>query len=104
MVTISLAFSSHYQSMNILVTFLIFTSSNVSAPMSLEYAATSEPQVPADPEIHLPTNLPDGPYKHNYTLSSDMMFNGTVITVNRNTAFQWVAINRIILCPVTTEG
>ena len=103
----SLSFESHYQSMNILVTFLVSTSSNVSAPMSLQYATFDNSQnydLPADPVIHLPTNLPEGPYQHSYSLSSSVMFNEIVITITRNTTFQWVAINRIILCPVTTEG
>ena len=101
----SLAFSNHFQSMNILVTFLISTSSNVSAPMSLWYGAFDNGQgLPADPVIHLPTNLPEGSYQHNYTLSPGVMFDQLVITVTRITTFQWVAINRIILCPVTTEG
>ena len=91
--------------MNILVTFLISTSSNVSAPMSLQYTAFDNgPGSPADPIIHLPTNLPEGPCQHNYTLSRDEMFNEIVIIITRNTTFQWLAINRIILCPVTIEG
>ena len=105
--SMSLSFESHYQSMNILVTFLVSTSSNVSAPMSLQYATFDNSQnydLPADPVIHLPTNLPEGPYQHSYSLSSSVMFNEIVITITRNTTFQWVAINRIILCPVTTEG
>ena len=105
MISIALIFSSHYQSINMLVTFLISTSSNVSAPMSLQYGAFDDGQMlPADQIIHLPTNLPEGPYQHSYTLSPAVMFNEIVITISRNTTFQWVAINRIILCPVTTDG
>ena len=105
LISISLTFASHYQSVNILVTFLISTSNNVSAPMSLQYAAfVNGQQLPAGSMIPLPTNLPEGPYQHSYTLSSNVMFNETVISITRNTTFQWVAINRIILCPVTIEG
>ena len=93
--------------MNILVTFLISTSSNVSAPASLQYAAFGQNgMIPGDPVIPLPINLSEGSYQHNYTLSSDVMFDAVVITVTPNTTFQWVAINRIIFCPAaaTTEG
>ena len=101
----SLTFPNHYQSMNILVTFLISTSSNVSVPISVQYAAFDDGQnLPADPEISLPANLPDGSYQDNYTLSPGMMFDQLVITITPNTTFRWVAINRIILCPVATEG
>ena len=96
--------------MHMLVTFLISTSSNVSAPMSLQYAAFDDsPGLPADPVIHPTTNLPDrvpdGSYRHNYTLtmSPGVMFDHLVITITRNNTFRWVAINRIILCPVTSN-
>ena len=105
--TASVEFGRLFHSMNILVTFLISTSSNISAPVSLQYAAFGQNRMIAtDPIIPLPINLPEGPYQHNYTLSSDVMFNGVVITVTPNTTFQWVAINRIIFCPTaaTTEG
>ena len=101
----ALSFESHYQSMNILVTFLVSTLSNVSAPMSLQYEALNNSQnLSADPVIHLPTNLSDGPYQHSYTLSPGVMFDEIIILIIRNPGFQWVVINRIILCPVTTEG
>ena len=104
----SLAFSNHFQSVNILVTFLISTSSNVSVLMSLQYAAFDDGQkLPPDPPaIHPPANLPDGSYRHNYklTMSPGVMFDHLVIAITCNTTFQWMAINRIILCPVTTEG
>ena len=91
--------------MTILVTFLISTSSNVSAPMSLQYGALDDGQgSSADQIIYLPTNLPEGPYQHSYTLSRGVMFNDIIITITRNATIQWMAINRIILCPVTTEG
>ena len=101
-------FSRHFQSMNILVTFLISTSSNVSAPMLVEYA----PFVPRGQSVtfvaptsrdHLPTNLSEGPYQHNFTFSPGAMFTGVVITIH-STTFQWVAINRIIFCAAATEG
>ena len=107
MLSASVEFERFFHSMNILVTFLISTSSNVSAPASLQYAAVDQNRmITADPIIPLPINLPEGPYQHNYTLSSDVMFDGVIITVTPNTTFQWVAINRIIFCPVaaTTEG
>ena len=103
----SLTFGRLFHSMNILVTFLISTSSNISAPASLQYAVFGQNGlIPGDPVISLPINLPEGPYQHNYTLSSDVMFDGVVFTVTPNTTFQWVAINRIIFCPAaaTTEG
>ena len=105
LISIVIVFASHYQSMNILVTFLISTSSNVSAPMSLQFGAfVNGQQLPVGSMILLPTNLPEGPYQPSYTLSTGVMFNGIVISITRNTTFQWVAMNRIILCPVTTEG
>ena len=92
-VIVSLAFSNHFQSMNILVTFFISTSSNVSVPMSLQYAAFDDSQdLPADPVIHLPTNLPEGPYQHSYTLSPGVMFNQFVITININRNSGWLLI------------
>ena len=105
--TASIDFGRFFHSMNILVTFLISTSSNVSVPASLQYAAFDQyGMIPVDPVIPLPINLPEGPYQHNYTLSSDVMFDGVVITVTPNTTFQWVAINRIVFCPAaaTIEG
>ena len=105
--SVVVGFGRLFHSMNILVTFLISTSSNVSAPASLQYAAVGQNGgMPANPIIPLPINLPEGSYQHNYTLSSDVMFDAVVITVTPNTTFQWVAINRIIFCPAaaTTEG
>ena len=79
MVAILLTFASHYQSMNILVIFLI---SYVSAPISLYYAALVNNQdLPADPEISLLTNLPEGPYQHSYALSPAMMFDKLFIAI-----------------------
>ena len=103
--SVSLTFARHCQSMNILVTFLISISSNISAPMSVQYGAfVNGHSLPSNSVIRLPTNLSEGSYQHNYTLSSGVMFDHLVITIYRNTTFQWVAINRIIFCPVTTEG
>ena len=59
---------------------------------------------PTNSEDSPPTDLPEGPYQYNFTLSRDMMFSGVVITITPNTTFQWVAINRIIFCAAATEG
>ena len=97
--------------MNILVTFLISTSSNVSAPSLIQYRpfqsqSKSIRLVAPESKDSPPTNLPEGPYQHIYTLtvSSDMMFNGVDIIITPNTTFQRVAINRIIFCAAATEG
>ena len=104
-------FSNHFQSMNILVTFLISTSSNVLAPSSIEYAPfRSRQNVYIDylesktSRDSPPTNLPEGPYQHNFTLSRNTTFNGVDITITPNTTFRWVAINRMIFCAAVTEG
>ena len=99
-------FSSNFSSLNILVTLLISTSSNISTPASIRYVPILSQTFLQGPVIDVPDNLPEGSYQHNYTLSSDMMFDGVLITVHPNTTFQWVAINRIIFCPAvaTTEG
>ena len=107
-------FSHHFQSVNILMTFLVSTSSNVSAPSILQYAPSqsSDPFASATTD-NLATNLPEGPYQHNRTLSSDMlsffssnstMFNAVVIWITPDFSSQWVAINRIIFCAAATEG
>ena len=94
-------FTSKFSSMNVLVTFLI---NNVSAPASLRYTALLNNQTQfSSPVINVPDNLPEGSSQHNYTLTSDVMFNGVIIIVTPNTTFQWVAINRIIFCPAV-EG
>ena len=108
-VSLSANFSNHFQSMNILVTFLISTSSNVSAPSSIQYEPfQSESKivrfVQPTSRANLSTDLPEGPYQHNFTFSRDIMFNGVAITITPNTTFQWVAINRIIFCAAATEG
>ena len=102
-------FSNHFQSMNILVTFLISTLSNVSAPSLIQYTpfvfeGESVTSVGSTSRDSPPTNLPEGPYQHNFTLSRDKMFSGVVIAITPKTTFQWVAINRIIFCAAATEG
>ena len=109
LVSVIINFSSHFQSMNILVTFLISTSSNVSAPSLLQYApfvAQGDSPVFVAPTSrdNPPNDLPEGPYQHNFRLSLDVMFTGVIITITPNTTFQWVAINRIIFCAAATEG
>ena len=90
--------------MNILVTFLISTSSNVSAPSIIRYSAVQN-QITFSPFKDYPlTNLPEGPYQHNLMVSSDMMFNRVGIIITPNTTSHWVAINRIIFCAAATEG
>ena len=90
--------------MNILVTFLISTSSNASAPSLLQCGPfQNQFGLPINSD-NPPTNLPEGPYQHNLMVSSDMMFNGVGIIITPNTTFQWVAINRIIFCAAATEG
>ena len=98
-------FSNHFQSMNILMTFLISTSSNVSAPSSIQ--CEGEESYSTD---YPPANLPEGPYQHSCTLSFQQhenlneMENEVLIIIIPNTTFQWVAINRIIFCAAATEG
>ena len=105
-ISVSVEFSNHFQSMNILVTFLISTSSNVSAPSSIQYALfQNQTAISSGASTDYPsTNLPEGPYQHSLTVSSDNMFNGIVITITPDTTSQWVAINRIIFCAAATEG
>ena len=109
LISVVTSFLNYFHSMNILVTFLISTSSNVSAPSSIWYVpfldqgenfTFVEPTSRDSP----PTNLPEGPYQHNFTLSSNTTFNGVAITITPNTTFRWVAINRIIFCAAATEG
>ena len=104
-ISVSVEFSNHFQSMNILVTFLISASGDVSAPSSIQYALFQNQTAVSLTSTDYPsTNLPEGPYQHSLTVSSDNMFNGMVITITPNTTFQWVAINRIIFCAAATEG
>ena len=107
-ILITANFSSHFQSMNILVTFLISTSSNVSAPSLLQYGPFQNQGGFASSTIqdNPPPNLPEGPYQHNITVSQSpgVTFDGMIITITPNTTSQWVAINRIIFCAAATEG
>ena len=94
-----------FQSIDVSVIFLVSTASNVSVPTELLYTGfLSGQQFVSEIKDNPPANLPEGPYQHNSTLSPEREFNQVVITMYRNTTFQWVAINRIIFCPVTTEG
>ena len=93
--------------MNVLVTFLISNSNNVSVPASLQYTLLNQNGVilqSAAGQDYLSTNLPEGPYQHNFTLSSDVMFNRVLISKFPNTSFQWVAIGRIIFCAAAIQG
>ena len=108
-ISVTVDFLNHFQSMNILVTFLISTSSNVSAPSLLQYApfvAQGEYATPVGPTSRdsPPTDLPEGPYQHNFTLSRNTTFHGVLIIITPNTTFQWVAINGIIFCAAATKG
>lgn len=87
---------------------LMSTPSNVSVPAALQYSLTVDERLIvslASNQVNLPTDLPEGPCLHNFTLSSGgYMFNGVIITVTSNAAFQWVAIGRIIFCATVIEG
>ena len=67
--------------MNILVTFLISTSSNISTPVSVRYIPIFNQTFLQGPVISVPDNLPEGSYQHNYTLTSDVMFDGVLIII-----------------------
>ena len=107
-VRLSVNFSSHFQSMNILVTFLISTSSNVSTPSSLQYGPFQNRggYTSSTTKDHPPPNLPEGPYQHKITISRSpgIIFDGMIISIIPNATFQRVAINRIIFCAAATEG
>ena len=104
-ILVAVEFSNNFQSMNILVTFLISTSNDVSTLLALQYVLFhNQTAVSSTNTDYPPTDLPEGPYQHNLTASSDMMFDGILITITPNTTFQWVAINRIIFCAAATEG
>ena len=91
--------------MNILVTFLISATSNVSAPSVLEYTPfQSQGSLLSTSSDKPPIDIPEGTYQQNHTVSSHVMFNGVNINITPNTTFQWVAINRIIFCAAATEG
>ena len=107
--SIAVNFTSYIQSLKVLVTFLMSTSSNISAPTSIQHLITLDERLivslPAN-QVDLPTNLPDDePYQHNFTLSSGgYTFNGVVISITPNPTFQWVAIGRIIFCTQISKG
>ena len=104
MISVTVDFLDNFQSMNILVTFLISTSSNASALSVLLYAPFQNPiSLPASRD-YPPANLPEGPYQHSLTVLSHKMFNGVSIVITPSNTSQWVAINRIIFCSATTEG
>ena len=106
-VSIIANFTSHFHSMNVVITFLVSTSSNVSVPTSLQYFAFNlNGSFLQSDQNNMPTNLPEGPYHYDFTLSSDdhEMFNGVVIDIFPNATFQWVAIGRIIFCTAANEG
>ena len=109
-VLITMDFTSDFESLNVLITFLISASSNTSVPSSVWYLASSGNNTSSNDnnassivQDNLPTNLPEGPYQRNFTLSPDMMFN-EVFIIFSNFAFEWVAISRIIFCAATIEG
>ena len=91
--------------MNVLIKFLISTSSNLTVPNFISYAPIlNETFVAASVMDKLPTNLTKGPYHHTSTLLSGMMLKGFAIYINPDPTIQWVAIGRIIFCPAVTEG
>ena len=103
--SMSVNFINHFQSINVLVIFLISNSNNVSVPASLQYTLLNQNGlILQSGQDYLSTNLPEGPYQHNFTLSSDVMFNGVLISIFPNTSFQWVAIGRIIFCAAVIQG
>ena len=103
-ISVTVEFANHFQSMNILVTFLISTSSNVSAPSIIRYSAVQN-QLASTERNDPPPNLPEGPYQHSTVLPVSLdMFNRVDIMITPNSTFQWVAINRIIFCAAATEG
>ena len=102
-------FTSHIQSLKVLVTFLMSTSNNISVPTSIQYSLSLDERLivslPAN-QVNLPSKLPDDvPYQHNFTLSSGgYTFNGVVISITPNPSFQWVAIGGINFCTLISEG
>lgn len=94
-------FTSHFQSMDVLITFLISTSDNVSVPTSLQYFLNA-PGFPLQDNV--PTSLPEGSYQYSFTLYANVMFSDVAITITPNTTFQWVVIDQIIFCAAANEG
>ena len=93
-----------FQSIKVSVIFLVSTASSVSVPTEIVYAGFLSSQFVSQVSDYPPANLPEGPYQYNYTLSPGGELNQVIIDIYPNTTFQWVAINRIIFCPATTEG
>ena len=104
--TIATVFANSFQTVNIMVTFLISASSNASTPVMLRYKGYNHDEAFAViTKIALPADLPEGPYQHNFTLSSvSTPLNEVFIDITPNTTFQWVAIGRIIFCASVDEG
>ena len=108
-VIMTASFASLFQSMNVRIIFLMSTSNNASVPASLSYI-TSRDGMNNNGSFNiddLPTDLPEGPYQHNFTLlpGDGMMFNQIFISiVTANNPFELVAIGRIIFCAATIEG
>ena len=109
--TITIDFTSVFESMNVLITFLISSSSNTSVPLSVWYITSNDNNGSSNDDItssvvqySLPTNLPEGSYQHNFTLSPDMIFNKILIIILFNPTFEWVAISRMIFCAATIKG
>ena len=97
-VSLSMNFTSHFNSLNVLMTFLV---TNASVPTSLQYFPFG---LSLSVQDNLPTSLPKEPYHYNFTLSPGILFNGVVIKIILNNTWQWIAIGKIILCAATTEG
>lgn len=99
------SFSSLFQSMNVIVIYLMSSSSNASVPTLLQYLTSRDGMDESFrfSQDNLPTNLPEGPYRRNFTLSPGTLFNDILITIFHNNPFEWVAISRIIFCAATSE-
>ena len=106
-ILITAHFTNQFQSMNVLITFLMSTSSNISVPMYISYTVfLTETIVLSLVRDDLPTNLSEGPFQHTFTLlpDHDVMFNGVAITITPDPTLQWVAIGKIIFCPAVTDS
>ena len=87
------------------MTFLISTSSNISAPILLQYLLILNGTIVSSLiQDYLPTNLPEGTYQHDYKLWNNTVFDGVVIAVTPNVAFQWIGIGNIVFCSESTRG
>ena len=98
-------FTSHFHTINVSMTFLISTSSNISAPILLQYLLILNGTIVSSLiQDYLPTNLPEGTYQHDYKLWNNTVFDGVVIAVTPNVAFQWIGIGNIVFCSESTRG